>query len=168
MLYKLLYKICLLILKISVLIVAVLGGVSIGVIKQPGEESVPSTHNSRVTLHPSLREDWPWGHAAHLPFSHASPGMALPTVSWALPHQWLIKTVHPRLSHRLVWWRHPLSWGSSSQVMLVSDWHPNQCTSCWCQTKSQQKSQQAFYYAVNVHWFIFHSTLLLSFETRKG
>jgi hypothetical protein len=44
-----------------------------------------------------------------------SPGMALPTMGWALPNQLLIK----KLLYSQIFWRHFLNWSSSFQMALA-------------------------------------------------
>ena len=45
-----------------------------------------------------------------------SPGMAPPTMGWALPYQSLIKEIPYRLAYSPILWRHFLNWG-----FLLSD-----------------------------------------------
>jgi hypothetical protein len=62
----------------------------------------------------------------HIDPRTTSPGMAPPTMHWALPHQSLIKKNASRLAYSPIWWRHFLNWSKFPPLgwlSLVSSWH---------------------------------------------
>lgn len=68
------------------------------------------------TVSETMEEHW-LAHSHAQPISLLRPGppaqgMVLPTVRWALQHQWTIKTGPPRHAHRPVWFGQSLHWDS--------------------------------------------------------